>query len=267
MRTPKRKRKEYTAPALEKGLDVLELLSANMAGLSLNRIASHLGRSVGEIFRMVVVLEQRGYVTPAPDADRYTLTAKMFGVSRGYAPIQHVTIVAGPIMRRLARATQQSCHLVVYHDGRGVIVVQQDSPSDRCLNVRLGAEAPLTDTCSGHVLLAFTDAEERRSMLAEQPARFKKRIKTAQLDGVLATVLSRGYELVDSGQVQGVKDIGFPVFDGAGNVGAVLVIPFVTHVDDSDPTGIDAAIQHLSDAAGQISELLGFRPERGVRAD
>ena len=264
---PRRKRKQYTAPALEKGLDVLELLSSDATGLNLSSIASQLNRSVGEIFRVVVVLEQRGYVAPVPDSDRYALTGKMYSVSHGYAPIQQVTIVAGPIMRRLAQATSQSCHLVIYHNGRGIIVAQQDSPNERCLNVRLGAEAPLTDTCSGHVLLAFADAEKRKSMLAERPERSRKRIKKAKLDDMLEAVLSRGYELVDSGQVQGVKDIGFPVFDLTGDIRAALVVPFLTHIDGSNHVTIDTATQYLSNAAGEISDLLGFRPERAAQTD
>lgn len=267
MQKPKRKRKLYTAPALEKGLDVLELLSSDAIGLNLSSIASQLRRSVGEIFRVVVVLEQRGYLALVPDTDRYALTGKMFSVSHGHAPIQQVTIAAGLVMRELARATWQSCHLVVYHKGRGIIVAQQDSPTERCLNVRLGTEAPLIDTCSGHVLLAYADAQERKAMLAERPEHSRKRIRKAMLDSVLEEVLSRGYELVNSGQVHGVKDIGFPIFDWTGKVIAALVIPYLTHVDGSNQVSIDTATQYLSDAAGEISELLGFRPERAEHTD
>ena len=54
----------YTAPALEKGLDILELLADAGEGLSQNQVAARLGRSVGEIFRMLEVLERRGWLYP-----------------------------------------------------------------------------------------------------------------------------------------------------------------------------------------------------------
>lgn len=262
MEKPKRKRKQYSAPALEKGFDVLELLSSNAAGLSLSNIASHLNRSMGEIFRVVVVLEQRGYVAPVPDTDRYVLTGKMFSVSHGYAPLQQVTTAAGPVMRELAHATWQSCHLVIYHKGRGLIVAQQDSPTERSINVRLGAEAPLLDTCSGHVLLAYASVEERKTMLAERPDGFRTRIRKATLDNMSEEIVSRGYELMDSGQVHGVKDIGFPIFDWTGKIVAALVIPYLTRIDGSNKVSIDTATQYLSDSAAEISDLLGFRPDR-----
>ena len=56
------KRKPYSAPALEKGLDILELLSKQEAGLTQSEISRALGRSVSEIFRMLVV------PTPTPIA-------------------------------------------------------------------------------------------------------------------------------------------------------------------------------------------------------
>ena len=261
VRKPKRKRKTYTAPALEKGLDVLELLSSNPSGLNLNSIASRLNRSVGEIFRMVVVLEQRGYVGPVPDSDLYTLTARMFSVSHSYAPIQQVTIVAGPIMRALSQVTRQSCHLVVYHNGRGIIVNQQDGPTDRCLNVRLGAAASLTDTCSGRVLLAFSDVQERKAMLTERPKEFRKRYGKAHLDDILKAIRSRGYERINSAQIQGVIDIGFPIFDWTGKIRAALIIPYLTRMDGTNPMDIEATTQCVSDAAREISALLEFRQQ------
>lgn len=260
--TTRRERKKYTAPALEKGIDILEMLSTEPLGLSLSGIASSLSRSVGEIFRMVVVLEDRGYVAPVPGTDRFAMTGKLLTISHGYPPVQRVTQVAGPVMRRLARLTGQSCHLVVYCEGRGIIVAQNDSPSDRSLTVKLGAEAPLTDSCSGHVLLAFADPEQRNLMLGERPSRLRSRVSKKSLNESLHNVLSRGYEHMDSGQVQGVRDIGFPVFDANGRVSSVLVVPFLNHIDGSNRMDIESVTELLGNAATEISTELGYRAAR-----
>ena len=73
--------KKYQAPALEKGLDIIEVLSSHASGLSQVEIARELGRSVGEIFRMLVVLCDRGYLSLDSHTDRYALTTKLFEVS------------------------------------------------------------------------------------------------------------------------------------------------------------------------------------------
>ena len=52
---------KYRAPALEKGLDILSLLAGERTPLTLSGICQRLERSQGEIFRMVQVLQARGY--------------------------------------------------------------------------------------------------------------------------------------------------------------------------------------------------------------
>jgi uncharacterized membrane protein len=58
-----RRRSRYAAPALDKGLDILELLSSVSEALTHSEIASRLGRTLTEVFRMLVCLEQRGYIS------------------------------------------------------------------------------------------------------------------------------------------------------------------------------------------------------------
>ena len=53
---------KYSAPALSKGLDILELLATQPAGLKKTEIAAELGRTVNELYRMLAVLESRGFV-------------------------------------------------------------------------------------------------------------------------------------------------------------------------------------------------------------
>ena len=74
--------KNYTAPALEKGLDILELLSINENGLTQAEIASKLNKSVNEIYRMVSTLRSREYVDFDQDADLYRLSYKILNKLR-----------------------------------------------------------------------------------------------------------------------------------------------------------------------------------------
>mgnify|MGYP003583588565 CR=1 FL=1 len=52
----------YRAPALEKGLDIIELLASETEPMSPSQISQRLGRSMSELFRMIQVLEHRGYI-------------------------------------------------------------------------------------------------------------------------------------------------------------------------------------------------------------
>ncbi|KPW03672.1 MULTISPECIES: IclR family transcriptional regulator [Pseudoalteromonas] len=251
----KSRKKVYSAPALEKGLDLLELLSSEADGLTINDITSRLDRSLGELFRMLAVLEQRGYIELSQD--RYRVTLKMFGLANRFPPIKRLTSIANPLMRRLSYIIEQSCHLVIYYEGRGHVVVQQDSPSARIFSVRLGAEAPLMNTCSGHLLLAFSDEEKRQLMLNRVPSNHPKTSKR-QLKNIFETVLNQGYESLESAQAQGIKDIGYPVFDDSGQIAAALVVPYIGVLDGSCSHDIDNVHENIKSTAADMSLLLGY---------
>lgn len=57
-----KKTPNYSAPALEKGLDILEILADSAAGYTLNEISKLSNKSINEIFRMVMTLHRRGWV-------------------------------------------------------------------------------------------------------------------------------------------------------------------------------------------------------------
>ncbi|MFN3236074.1 MAG: IclR family transcriptional regulator, partial [Pseudomonadales bacterium] len=124
-----KRKNDYTAPALEKGLDILELLATEPEGLTLSHIASKLSRSVGQIFRMLAVLESRGYVQTGATSDVYQLTLKLFELSHMQTPIAQLTLAASPEMKHLARVTEQSCHLSIYSQGKVIIIAQESSPA------------------------------------------------------------------------------------------------------------------------------------------
>ena len=251
-------RKSYSAPALDKGLDIIELLSNEPDGLILSDIALKLNRSISEIFRMLAVLERRAYISLDPATDRYALTLKIFEISHRYLPIKRLTSAALPVMQKLATQLEQSCHLVIYYNGRGVIIAQAENPAPRSFNVRLGAEAPLTNSCSGHLLLAYADPKERTEMLKAQPRHLKTKVSKSELNEIIAKITSQGYESIASTQIQGVKDIGYPIFDYSKKMVAALSIPFLKHLDDSQIATFDDARLVLQDAAHTISFALGY---------
>src|SRR5258706_6330593 len=66
----------YRAPALEKGLDILEALAGVSEPLTTPQLAERLGRSPSELFRMVYILERRGHIQESPFGQGYERTNK-----------------------------------------------------------------------------------------------------------------------------------------------------------------------------------------------
>ena len=157
----------YRAPALDKGLDIIELLAQQPQGLTRAEIVKEMDRSASEIYRMLERLVARQYVMRSASGDRYALSLKLFALAHVHPPLNRLVTQALPIMDAFARKAEQSCHMGVYDRGNVLITAQINGPGAWGMTIRLGAQVSLLDTASGHILLAFSDPDRAQSMLAE----------------------------------------------------------------------------------------------------
>jgi DNA-binding IclR family transcriptional regulator len=265
MATPKRKSRgtvndeevkgpNYSAPALEKGLDILELLSRTDAPLTLAQIARRLERSVGELYRMLACLVNRRYVVQFGDA--YYITTKLFELANLNPPTHRLLIAAEPIMQKLAGDLDQACHLTVYDHGRQVVIAKVDVPTGMGFSVRVGSELDVIPSASGRVLLAFQD-DERRQIRIEESLQRRPDHADPQLEAVLERIRKRGYESSPSKQVRGLRAVSFPVADLAGNAIAALTVPFTERIDQLDHKTVPETIETLAGAARRLCEQIG----------
>ena len=130
----------YSAPALEKGLDILELLANAGRPLGTRQIAEELGRSKNEIVRMVHVLVGRGYLQRDEGGDGLLLSNKLFGLGMQTARARDLVGVAAPIVERFADEVHQAAHLVVAHRGETVSIAAASGGADMNFSLKLGSQ-------------------------------------------------------------------------------------------------------------------------------
>jgi DNA-binding IclR family transcriptional regulator len=244
---------KYTAPALEKGLDILEHLSRSETGLTQAEIARALGRSVSEIFRMLVVLQDRGYVALDSGTDRYVLTTLLFEIAHRTPLTRRLTMAAAPLMRDLAQRINQSVHLAVLADESVLIVGQVDPPARHVMSVRLGTRVNLWRASSGRVMMAMQTDAALTAMLARAP--LPDGITEAQLRYDLAAIRSRGHEIVDSFVIKGVVNISAPIVDHTGLAVAALTVPHIERFGERVSFS-DCCIATIASAA-RLTQSLG----------
>ena len=251
---------KYRAPALSKGLDILELMASDAEGLTQVEIAKQLGRTTPEIFRMLMVLCQRGYVEQRPDDERYHLTTKMFEVAHRHPPIRRLTSIAGDAMQRLANQVNQSMHLGILHSGRLLVIAQVDCPDNHITAVRLGAHIPVVDTASGRVLASLMGADELAALavsLGDQPE-----AKTVAFFEDLPAVRAAGYCESPSLTIEGVINISAPIFDFSGKITAAITIPFIRRLSGTSITTVEECRAQLIALTEDISRRLGAGAQR-----
>lgn len=237
----------YRAPALEKGLDVIELLAAEKAPLNLSAISQRLGRSAGELFRMLQVLEFKGFITSSDDDTGYVLTNKLFALAMAQAPVHSLVEIAQPVMRKLAQDIGQSCHIAVASEDQIVVITRIERPGDLGFSVRIGYRREIARASSGMLLFSFQDDEVRRTWLR------RCRLKGEAADSFVEranAVRARGHLEAASDFVRGITDLSAPILRGDTAV-AALTCPFV----HSNPLVMELpeAVEHVRAAARQIS--------------
>lgn len=244
----------YSAPALEKGLDILELLAAESGGLPQHLIAQRLQRSTSEIFRMLEVLQHRGFLVRGADG-HYQLTLRMFELASRHPPTERLLSVAVPRMQALTLQARQSAHLVVHHDRRILVIGQVSSPEPLGFAVRLGSSFPFRpDRASPRVLAAFQLPAQQSALIEEMRSNSTRPLNTRKVRIELDTIREKGFFQAPSDTTLGVTDLCCPVRDGQGTAMAAITMPFLKQRDV--PVSLATARGLLIDAAREISAVL-----------
>src|SRR3990167_60228 len=249
----------YRAPALDKGLDILELLATQPHGLTRAEIVKEMDRSASEIYRMLERLVARQYVMRNPSGDRYALSLKLFALANMHPPLSRLINRALPVMDEFARRAEQSCHMGVYDRGNVLISAQINSPRGWSFSLQRGARVGLLDTASGHVLLAFCDPGSFQRMRAEHtPVDGEVPIAEDALAQTLATIRANGYLERDSAQSFGVVDISCPILGPDNTALATLTCPYIRRIDRHVGPDLGQVREYLRDAANALSLTQGM---------
>jgi DNA-binding IclR family transcriptional regulator len=246
---------KYAVPALEKGLDILECLSAQGVPMTQAQLARALKREPGELFRMLSCLEARNYVRRG-EGGGYDLTLKLFELSRTHSPYDQLVQVAAPLMRELVDRIQQSCHLCVLHRDQVLVLVQEESPLPIRLSVQVGSLHSPIRTISGQVILAQIDLAERDRFL-EAHSDFTRlnagdrAAFVAQLDRIRAD----GWAHRENVSFVGNLDLSVPVGSTRSQTVAALTIGALKLTPEAD---LFEFLPRLRQCASDISRICGL---------
>lgn len=244
----------YRAPALDKGLDILELLSDQQEGLTRTEITKELGRNASEIYRMLERLVARRYVTRSTGGDRYTLSLKLFALAHRHPPMSRLVAEALPPMQRFANTTEQSCHLSIYDHGNLLVVAQVDGPCPWGLSVKVGARIGLADSAPGRVMLAFQAPAQRAQMLSEHGNLNDAPLPDErELIDACHTIRHAGFLRRESRQALGVTDLSYPILGPSGQAIATLTCSHLRRIDMPGAPSLDTVDEHLCDTAKTLS--------------
>lgn len=245
------------APALDRGLAILEALDAGPEGMSLSELSRAIGSPKNSTSRLVQTLMARGYV----ERDEATMIIRLTGklLRLGHPRAGRVSLVECALepMRALRDAVGETVQLGIPIGDEGVIIEQVESTQAVRICVEIGLRFPLHNNAPGKVLLAFQQPKACEPAIERlELKRFTRRtIRTKEaLRLECARVLKQGYG-TDWGEAdEGIHCVAAPVFDRPDHL---LAAVWVSSVAGRMPKGRfpDVAVEVMN-AAREIERRL-----------
>jgi DNA-binding IclR family transcriptional regulator len=251
----KEENSNYSAPALDKGLDILEVLCQCENGLTQQEIAIRLKRKLGEIYRMLNCLVQRNYV--ANNGSTYTITSKLFQLSHFHPPTYRLLTAAIPIMEELSREISFPCDLRIYNYGVQTVIASIQPPDGLGFMTRVGSEIAVAPSASGLVLVAF-QAPVITELRIQESLPNKSNTEVNNFKKVLKEVAAKGFASIQSNQYAGLHAISFPVLDGNGYAVAAMTVPMLARIDGMKQATEKKVIEKLRKSAASLSNKIAL---------
>ncbi len=214
----------YSAPAVDRTLDILEFMATHPRPYGATELSRVLNIPINSVFRILKRLTDREYAVQDPFSDGYQLSTKVFSLGMSLYTRFELRQRARPHIEWLCRETQETCQLQVPH-GDMVLVLDTVSPEvSYYLRVVPGGLVYYHPNAYGKVMLAFMSEDAVKNLVAPRlPSLTPNTIvlRTGllkQLEDVRRTGL--GYDNEEYNE--GVRCIGAPVFDVEGKAVAGL---------------------------------------------
>jgi IclR family KDG regulon transcriptional repressor len=241
-----------------KVFNILESLGEQKE-IGVSELSQRLMMSKATTYRFLQTMKGLGYVSQQGEADKYSLTLKMFEL--GSKSLEWVDLVelAEKEMRVIAEETNETVHLGALDQGSIIYIHKIDSSHALRMHSRIGRRNPLHTTAIGKVLLAERDESSVRHALED--ADFVKSTPNTlenvdQLLEELEKVKVQHFGEDNEEQEPGLRCIAAPVYDRFGSVIAGVSVSFPTIRFDEEHKAKYVSL--LQDAGRNISKQLGF---------
>jgi IclR family transcriptional regulator, KDG regulon repressor len=244
------------SPAVDRALNILEVISQGAAGMTNAQLARRLGIPKSSASNILGILQERGYVCRFPDSGRYKLGYTLLSLGRKVVETSEIRELTLPFMRDLSEKCDLTCHLAILGQGDAVhlekVVARRYFQADKSRSV--GDRVGLHSSSVGKAMLAWRARPVLDSVLGTRDLyRFTSKTVTSRMRllAQLEQARKQGYTFDDEECRLGWRCVGAPIFDQLGNtMVAICVTGTLSELIDSN---IPPATAALKETAQRIS--------------
>jgi DNA-binding IclR family transcriptional regulator len=241
-------------------IDVLDCFSREEQNLGISDISRKLGLNRSRVHRILLTLEEKGFVVKDPGTMKYRLGLKLFQLGHLVEEQIEIRHCAHPYMQKLVNETEETVNLNVIYNGKRMSIKKIESPHDIRQAVTLGKMLPLYSGAPGKVLMAFLPSDKLEDYLKETELQLAGPNTITDRDELLQElekIRKCRYAISREETYLGAFSIAAPVWDFSGNVTAALSVtgPVSRFSDDR----IREFVPLVINAARSISVELGYQ--------
>jgi DNA-binding IclR family transcriptional regulator len=178
-----------TSQTLDRGLQVLQVLSEVPSGLTVTELAARLAVNRTVVYRLVATLEQHALVR-RDNTGRLHVGLGILHLASAVQPV--LRDLATPVLRRLAEATGCTAHLTVAEGEEALaLAVVEPSWTDFHVSYRVGARHDVRQGAAGKAILVARSAGDQPWVVTEgelQPGARGLAAPVRGVDGLEASV-------------------------------------------------------------------------------
>lgn len=255
----------YTVPGLERGLRILGEFSRGEPELTAPELARRLGVPRTTVFRLLVTLENMGFVQRTADGRAYRLGLAVLRMGFEYLASLGMVELGRPLLEGLRDETGHTASLVVLDRRDVVYLLRAATHSPFATAVSVGTRLPAHATVLGHVLLGDMSLAALRALYPE-PALVSHSAHTPRdckaLFREVHAARERGWVLAEAYFEPHICTVAAPVRDESGHVVAAigLTVPGASIPAERQ----EPLVQATRRAAQALSRLLNHHPDTGA---
>ncbi|MGO9361676.1 MAG: DNA-binding transcriptional regulator [Xanthobacteraceae bacterium] len=249
--------------SLQRGLEILRAVNAS-GGIRAGPLAQAVDLPRPTVYRLLVTLEELGYVERAVSSDQFRVTRKAAGLGDGFDAGVLVAQHLGPIIYDLGHRFVWPFDLLIYENA--AMVVQETTHARSPLSIdrgMIGRRLPVLRTSSGRAYLSFCPQEERAVILRHisrlDDPEDRPFLVARVLQQMIHDTRERGYAIRDGTEFNPkTSSISLPIIRGDVVLGCLSVIWIKTAMTLDEAVGefvlplqeATAAIVRSIDSAG-----------------
>jgi len=264
MATPNESKPNNLVQTIERISVILDVLGQNPQGISIRDLSSKVSLPKGTTHRLLSSLSYLGYVRQDPKTRNYLLGFKLVELGNILLGQLDLRKEAAPFLNDLAERTKETVHMVILDRNEVVYIdkVEVDhNPRGLRMASRIGLRNPAHSSAVGKVLISHFPDEELNKFFKGRG--FSKRTEntitdTSQLKEHLKMVRNQGYAIDDEENEKGVRCVGAPIYNEAGNAVAAISISGPAFRVTKKLVQ-ESLTKEVMETALKISQQLGYR--------